>query len=298
MHSTRRPETAGYIFALLATVIWSGNFIVARGLADAIGPVSLAFFRWSTATLVLLPFAARGLRRELPAIRHNIRHLLLTSLLGVTVFNTVIYIAGHLTTALNLSLIAVFTPVFIIILGRLFLGETITPKRLAGAVLSIAGVVTLTVHGDFARLANLQFNPGDLLMLLATLIFAAYSILVRKKPSDIGPTTYLAATFILGLIMLFPWAMLEWTTQPPGIPAAHVIGSILYIGIGASLLSYLFWNRAIASIGPSTSGMVYFSLPLFCGIEAWLILGEPVTWVHAISGLAIIAGIVLATRSR
>lgn len=289
---------AGYIYALLATVIWSGNFIVARGLVDDIDPVSLSFYRWFTATIVLLPFAAKALARQRQVIARNLWHLVCIAFLGVTIFNTIVYIAGHQTTALNLSLIAVFAPVFIILLARIFLGEPITWQRLAGIVLSSAGVVTLAVHGEFARLAGLQFNQGDLWMLLATFIFAVYTILVRNKPTEIEPTTYLAATFLFGLIMMLPWVAWQWAATPPTLPSAHVLGSVVYIGVGASLLSYLFWNRAVASIGPSTAGMVYYSLPLFCGLEAWLILGEQITWTHAISGIAIIGGILLATRQK
>jgi drug/metabolite transporter (DMT)-like permease len=296
--SMRTSMLSGYLLALLATVIWSGNFIVARGLAQEIAPVTLAFFRWLTASVVLLPFALPGLigqRRELLA---NMGHLVPTALLGVTLFNTLIYIAGHQTTALNLSLIAVFTPVFIIVLARLFLGDPITRWRLFGVLLAVAGVVTLATNGDWSRLSSLAFNSGDLWMLLATLIFAAYTILVRRKPPSIGPTAYLGATFFLGLLMLTPWAIWEWSANPPVFPPLHVVGSILYIGVGASLISYLFWNRAVATIGPAKAGVVYYSLPLFSGVEAWLILGEEVAWLHGVAGVLIISGILLANRNQ
>jgi drug/metabolite transporter (DMT)-like permease len=296
--SMRTSMLSGYLLALMATVIWSGNFIVARGLAQEIAPVTLAFFRWLTASVVLLPFALPGLigqRRELLA---NMGHLVPTALLGVTLFNTLIYIAGHQTTALNLSLIAVFTPVFIIVLARLFLGDPITRWRLFGVLLAVAGVVTLATNGDWSRLSSLAFNSGDLWMLLATLIFAAYTILVRRKPPSIGPTAYLGATFFLGLLMLTPWAIWEWSANPPVFPQLHVVGSILYIGVGASLISYLFWNRAVATIGPAKAGVVYYSLPLFSGVEAWLILGEEVAWLHGVAGVLIISGILLANRNQ
>jgi drug/metabolite transporter (DMT)-like permease len=163
-------------------------------------------------------------------------------------------------------------------------------------VLSVLGVVMLTTRGDLGLLLELQFNDGDLLMLFATLIFAIYTILVRRKPIALLPTAYLGANFILGWIMLLPWVLWEWTYAPPVMPAPHVLGSILYIGVGASLLAYLFWNYAIASIGPAKAGIVYYSLPLFCGIEAWLILGEAITWVHGLSGFLIVCGIFIANR--
>ena len=286
----------GYLFALMATVIWSGNFIVARGLSSEIAPVTLAFCRWTTATVVLLPFAFAALYRQRTELLSSLRHLIPTAFMGVTVFNTLIYIAGHKTTALNLSLIAIFSPVFIIVLAHIFLNDRITMTRLCGVVLSVLGVVMLTTRGDLGLLLELQFNEGDLLMLFATLIFAIYTILVRRKPVTLLPTAYLGANFILGWIMLLPWVLWEWTYAPPVMPAPHVLGSILYIGVGASLLAYLFWNYAIASIGPAKAGIVYYSLPLFCGIEAWLILGEAITWVHGLSGFLIVCGIFIANR--
>lgn len=286
----------GYLFALMATVIWSGNFIVARGLSSEIAPVTLAFCRWTTATVVLLPFAIAALYRQRAELLASLRHLIPTAFMGVTIFNTLIYIAGHKTTALNLSLIAIFSPVFIIILAHIFLNDRITVTRMCGVVLSVLGVVMLTTRGDLGLLLELQFNEGDLLMLFGTLIFAVYTILVRRKPIVLLPTAYLGANFILGWIMLVPLVLWEWTYAPPVMPAPHVLGSILYIGVGASLLAYLFWNYAIASIGPAKAGIVYYSLPLFCGVEAWLILGEAITWVHGLSGFLIVCGIFIANR--
>ena len=297
--STSSPHAfLGFGFALAATVIWSGNFIVARGLAEAFPPVSIAFFRWLIATVVLLPFGLPSLIRQWGDVRANMGHLLVTSFLGITLFNTLIYIAGKHTTAMNLSLIAVFSPVFIIVLARIFMHDPITPRRLTGVALAVAGVVLLTTSGDLHVLARLTFNPGDLLMVAATAVFAAYSILLRRKPREIEPTTYLTATFILGLIMLVPWVGWEWTNHPLTMPDSTVIGSLVFIGIGPALLAYVCWTRAIAAIGPVKAGIVYYSLPLFSGIEAWMILGEHMTWVHGVAGATIVSGIVVATMGR
>ena len=200
MDTTTTPRSTpwkGYVPALLATAIWSGNFIVARGVAEDIPPVSLAFFRWLTASMVLLPCSMPKLIRQRREILTNLGHLVPTAFLGVTVFNTLIYIAAHSTTALNLSLIAIFTPVFIIVLARVFLKEPITPTRCLGVVLAMSGVTALITGGDMSRLSGLSLNPGDAWMLLATLNFAAYTILVRRKPPELQPLTFLAATFLI-----------------------------------------------------------------------------------------------------
>lgn len=287
---------AGFVFALGATMIWSGNFIVARGLNEIIQPATLALLRWTVACLALLPLAGHALWKDRPVIMKNLGYLLPTAFLGVTVFNTLIYVAAHTSTALNLSLIATSTPIFIIIFARVFLGEPITMARVAGLVLAVSGVVLLLTRADLSVLLNLSFARGDLWMVLAAVIFGIYSILIRKKPPQISQSVFLMSTFLLGLVMLFPWAALEISTR--GFPelSSDVVGSVLYIGLGASLISFFLWTRAIAIVGPSTAGLIYYTLPLFSGLGAFLILGEPVSWVHAVSGLMIFGGILIATR--
>lgn len=293
---TFTPAVRGALAALAATVIWSGNFIVARGVSDAVPPATLAFCRWSVAFLALAPFALGALRREMPVLLAHKGFLAATALLGVTVFNTVIYIAGHSTEALNLSLISTFIPAFILLLARIFLGEALTPARLGGLLTAICGVILLITRGTPSILLELRPNPGDLWMLLAALLFAGYSILVRRKPKEIGSTALLAASFGLGLAMLTPWTALELLLGPAPHFTPQVLGSILYIGLGASLAAYWLWSYALGSIGPSKAGIIYYSLPLFCGVEAALLLGESVTWVHLASGALIIGGIWVATR--
>ncbi|MGE4291653.1 MAG: DMT family transporter [Desulfovibrio sp.] len=290
------PALRGTLAALAATVIWSGNFIVARGVADAVPPATLAFCRWSVAFLALAPFAFRALRREMPALLAHKGYVTATALLGVTVFNTLIYLAGRSTEALNLSLLSTFIPAFILVLARIFLGEPLTPARLGGLLVAVCGVLLLITRGQPALLLEISPNPGDLWMLLAALLFAGYSILVRKRPADIGSTALLAASFGLGLVLLTPWTALELAFGPAPTFTPQVFGAILYIGLGASLAAYWLWTLALGSIGPSKAGIIYYSLPLFCGIEATLLLGEPVTWVHLTSGGLIIGGIWAATR--
>jgi drug/metabolite transporter (DMT)-like permease len=300
MSLSKSPSQAvlGFGFALVATIIWSGNFIVARGLAETFPPVSIAFFRWLVATVILLPFGLPHFVRQWALVRSNLPHLVVSAFLGITLFNTLIYIAGKHTTAMNLSLIAVFSPVWIIVLARIFMHEPLTFRRLAGVALAVIGVVVLTTSGDLSILTRLTFNPGDLLMVAATAVFAIYSILIRQKPRDIEPTTYLTATFLFGLIMLIPWVIWEWARHPLTMPGSGVVASLVFIGIGPALLSYVCWTRAVASIGPVKAGMVYYSLPLFSGTLAWMILGESLTWVHGTAGAMIIAGILTATVER
>jgi len=281
--------------ALGATCFWSGNFIVARGVYEQIPPATLSFLRWSVATAVLLPFALRHVLRDWPIIRRHLPLLLTTSLLGVTFFNTLLYKGAHSTSALNLALISTTFPVFTIILSRIFHGEPVTPRRVAGTSIAVAGVVALVTEGDPGRLLRLSFNEGDIWMLLASLDFALYSMLVRRRPPEMGQVAFLGFTFLAGLCMLAPWML--WEQAQGSFPelTPGLAGAILYVGLFASLASYFLWNRAVLTIGPVRSGLIYYSLPVFSGVEAWLLLGESLSLLHLASGACIIGGIVLAT---
>lgn len=283
-----------YLFAIGATALWSGNFIIARGLNESIPPISLAFWRWVVAVIVFLPFALKPLIAQRYILKEHICYLAITALLGITTFNTLIYLAGHTTTALNLSLISITFPVFIIILSRLLFGEQITINKGIGIILVATGVVLLVTRGNVASLANITFAIGDVWMLIAAIIFAIYSILIRHKPAGLSIWSFQLSTFILGLVFLFPFFIWEYTTSPPVEFDTKTVGSILYVGIFASLSAFVLWNKAIMVIGPTKAGMIYYTLPLFSGALAYLILKEDISMVHLYSALLIVSGILTA----
>lgn len=288
----------GYLYAVLATAIWSGNFIVARGLHEVLPPVSLAFYRWTVALVVVFPLAARALYRERKVVQDNIGFLFLASLFGVTIFNTLIYIAAQSTTAINLSLIAITFPVFIIIFSRIFFAEAITMAKVSGIVVVSCGVVLLLTKGDISQLSQISFAIGDFWMLIAAITFAIYSVLLRKKPVGLGALSFQLITFGLGIIMLAPFYIWEISSLPMPEITLGTVGSIVYIGVFASLVAYVLWLKAIILIGPSHAGMIYYSLPLFCGILAYMMLDEEIGLIHLGATILIIGGIVLANYKK
>ena len=294
MNTSRRQALSGYLYALGATAIWSGNFIVARGLSESVPPVSLAFWRWVVAVLVFLPFAVKPLIAERQQLLQNIRYLSVTSFFGVTVFNTLIYIAGHTTSALNLSLIAITFPMFIILLSRMLYKEVITGAKIFGIALVSGGVVLLITKGNISVLHTISFAVGDLWMLAASVIFAIYSIMIKHKPQNLSIWAFQLCPFSLGLLFLLPFFMWESLTVPPVTYDTTTIFSILYVGVFASLTAFILWHKAIISIGPVKSGLIYYTLPLFSGLLAHLLLNESIGMVHLLSALLIIAGICTA----
>ncbi len=286
----------GILSAVTATLIWSWNFIIARSVIDTIPPVTLAFLRWSTATLLLLPFTLQPLKSAWPLVKQHLFYLAITALLGVTLFNTLIYIGSQTTSALNLSLIAISFPIFILLFSALFLGDTITSRRMAGVVVVLSSILFLISGGDLQKLLSIEASIGDLWMLLAAIIFAVYSILIRRKPQTLNSHAFLIYTFLIGWVLLVPWVV--WEQQGMAWPTITLqsSGAILYLGLFTSIISYFLWNHAVASIGPANAGMIYYTLPLFSGIEAWLVLGEPITSIHLLSAAGILGGIYLSTE--
>lgn len=289
-----KPMLIGFVCAIAATILWSGNFIVARGLSEVIAPLSLAFWRWIVAILVLLPFAIKPLLSQKGWLKQHLGYLSIVSLLGVTLFNSLIYLAGQTSSAINLSLIAITFPIFILILSRVFLSEIIGWNKLFGIVLVAAGILLLISKGDVLIFSQLSFAQGDIWMLIASLIFAIYSMLLKRKPTGISVPAFQLASFILGWIFLLPFYLLELYWLPQQILDRSAVGSILYIGVFASLVAFIMWNKAIAIIGAVNAGMVYYSLPIFSGILAIVILDESVTALHLYSTLLVLMGIILA----
>ncbi len=292
-----RQALFGYLFAIGSTAIWSGNFIIARALNGSIPPVSLAFWRWLVAVLVILPFAWKSFIAEWDIVRKNLPYLALAALLGVTAFNTLVYFAGRTTTALNIGLISVTFPVFIVFFSWVFFKEAITFNKGVGILLVLAGVVFLVTKGSLARLLGISFALGDLWALLAAIDFAVYSILLKHKPKGLGLWAFQLSAFFLGFLFLVPFFIWETLTNPPVVFDAKIILSILYVGIFASFAAFLFWSKAVAALGPARAGMVYYTLPAFSGILAFALLGETITPTYVFSVLLIAAGIVTANRT-
>ncbi|VFQ47196.1 eama domain [Desulfoluna butyratoxydans] len=283
--------------ALGATALWAGNFIVARGFHHSLPPVTLAFWRWVIAVAVLLPFALPHLVRERARIKAHAGYLFLTAFSGVTLFNTLVYVAGLATTALNLSLIAMVSPLFIVILAWLFQGETMHGAKVAGTLMAFFGVLLLLTGGSPGVLLELRFNIGDLLMVVAALIFAFYSLLVKQKPPGLSMMTFLGATFCLGLIMLVPAYLWERGFSLAPLMPLTSMGVLLYLGVCAAVAAFALWNRAIMLIGPGRTAVCYYLLPLFSGVEAMIFLGEPIGWIHLASAGLILSGVALSSRS-
>lgn len=286
----------GYAMVLAATLIWSGNFIVARILHDSISPVTIVVLRSAIAIFVLAPFVTRSLYFEAHLIRKHVTYLGVTAFLGMTMCNTLVYVAAASSKAVNLTLIAICSPIFTIIFARIFLKDSLTVNRIASLMIASSGVVYLVTNGNLSSLGNLSFNPGDIWMLGQASSFALYSILVQKRPLELSPLPFLFSLFVLGMLFLLPWFGWELLTTDMIELSPSTFWAIIYLGVGPSVLAYMSWNKSVALIGPSRASFVYYCLPLFSGIEALFLLDEHITTSHVISGALILTGVILSTR--
>ncbi|WP_299978742.1 DMT family transporter [Desulfobacula sp.] len=287
---------AGYLFAIGATAMWSGNFIVARGLSDSIPPVSLAFCRWMVAVIVFTPFAIKNLIQEWPIIKKHITYFSITSFLGITTFNTLIYFAAQTTTAMNLSLISITFPIFIILFSRFLYNEVLTVKKGVGITIVLSGVLFLITKGKISTLLSISFTIGDVWMLTASIIFAVYSLFLKNKPEGLSIKALQLSTFILGLVFLFPFFLWELSTVHQSFLNQTTIPAILYVGIFASLCAFVLWNKSIVILGPSKAGMVYYTLPLFAGFLGYIFLHESIGMIHFYSMIFIFSGIIVTNH--
>jgi drug/metabolite transporter (DMT)-like permease len=292
------PNFTGYLFAILATAIWSGNFVIARGLSDDISPISLAFWRWVVASVVFFPLAIKPLLKQRKEIKKHLPYLAITGLLGVTIFNTMLYYAGKTTTAINLSLLSITFPIFIILIARVVFKDLIGWKKTIGIAMVAFGVVFMITKGDLSTLLDLTFQVGDIWMIGGAFVFAVYSILLRKKPAELNIWSFQLSTFLLGLLFLLPLYIWDYYTSPDAVYTTTTYLSIGYVGVFASLAAFVLWNKSILNIGPSEAGMVYYTLPIFSGALAYFILDEPIGWLHILSAGLIFSGILIANAKK
>ena len=285
----------GIGLAVLATLIWSGNFIVARGVIKEIPPVSLSFYRWLIASVIIFPFAWKQVKKEWGTIKQSWHYLFWVSLIGIAMFNTFVYVGGHYTSAINLALIGTTSsPIMANIMARIFLKEKIGWYKIVGIALCVTGILFLLAKGNFSNLLTLKFSEGDLWVLVAAFCFAVYNTLARKKPAAISTSSFLFTIFSLGTILLLPFFLWEYYYSQPVVWSLNLVGVIIYLGLGASVICFWIWNISIHKLGAGRTALFGNLIPIFSSIEAVLWLHERFTFNHVISMTVVLTGLAIA----
>ncbi|MEV7884613.1 DMT family transporter [Streptomyces sp. NPDC002817] len=283
--SAPRAAALGVLLAAVATVVWSGSFVTSRALHDSVPPVQQAFWRWIVALVAVAPFGVRQAWRQRKVIRRHLGFVVLASLLGVTVYNTFVNQAGSTTSAANMGMIMAASPVLMAVFERM--GGVRPGARRTGGLLVACGGVVLLVGGGAG------FAAGDLWMIAAACCFGSYSALLRRKPAELGGTAFLFTTFLFGTVLLLPAQGVSLAVQGGFEPTAGTVLPLLYVGVFSSAVAFFAWNRAIALVGPSRAGVVYYLQPLCVALLSWALLGETVSAAQALCMALILGGVML-----
>jgi drug/metabolite transporter (DMT)-like permease len=281
-----------YLLLVAAAFFWSGNFIVGRFVHETIPPLGLSFWRWFVASMIIYFMAKSHLREDWEKIKKNLPLLILLSLLSVSTFNPLIYAGLQWTTSINAFLIQSIMPVLIIFMSFLFFREKIFRLQAVGVLLSLAGAFTIIVHGDWKIIQSMSVNWGDLLIFIAVVCYAGYSVLLRKSPS-LHPLSFAAITFIIGTATILPfylWETIYIRPMPFNFGAVSAVG---YVAIFPSVIAYLCYNRGVELAGANRAGMFIYLMPVFGTIMAILFLQESFEKFHFAGMTMIICGILL-----
>lgn len=290
------PPQALLIFA---TILWGGNFVIGRAVADDIPPITLAFLRWLVAFMVFLPIAYSRTKKEWPQLKQHFGSVIILALTGVAAFNTLVYIGLHYTTSINASLMNSSTPIIIYILSFIFLKERLTKFQLIGTLISLAGVLFIISGGSLQNFLSFSFNKGDIIVLIAVFCWSVYSLLIKKNAGKLpGYSTFLV-TIVLGTLMLLPFTIYELlTTTQEIVWSGSTIAAIFYVGIFASIIAFLSWNSGVVALGANRAGIYLNFIPVFATIFAVIFLNEQLLIAQVVGGIAVIAGVFISTISK
>ena len=284
-----------YVLLIFAVLFWSGNFIVGRGIHNEIPPMTLAFWRWAVAFMIILPFSIGDIVHQFDIIRRNLKMLTVLAILSVTNFSIFIYMALKLSTATNTVLINSMIPIFIVMVSWLGFKERITLRQSIGIAISLAGLMFIIAKGNLATLIAVRFSKGDLCTICAGFSWALHSVLLRKCPIELNPLSFLATLIIIGTLFISPFYVWEMSTGKTMNISKASIGSIVYVALFASILAYIFWNKAIQIIGANKTGIFIHLMPVFSIILAIIFLDEKLRGYHIKGTILIFSGILLTT---
>ena len=289
-------RASAFTFLALANLFWAGNWVLGRALRDAFDPISLNFYRWAIAVVVLAPFALPGLAAKREVIRRHAGILALLALLSVSIFQSLVYLGLQSTTAVNAVLINCSGPLFILLSAWLIDGERATLRQLAGFLVSVAGILVILSRGEPAALLQLELRSGDAWIVLALAIWGVYSVLLKRRPAELGGVHFLFVLSVAGVLFLAPAFAFQVLQAPPRLPTMPEALAVLYVGLAASVGAFLFWNRGVAVVGANAAGFTLYLLPTFGTLLAIVFLGETFGAFHALGIATIVAGVILATR--
>ena len=297
---TQRLTPATGLLLVLPPLLWAGNAVVGRLVHELVPPMTLNFLRWALAFVILLPLAHRLLRPG-SALWPNWRRFALLGLLGVGCYNALQYLALQTSTPLNVTLVASSVPIWMLAVGGLCFGQRVSRHQIAGAVLSIAGVLMVLSRGQWALLAQVRLVPGDLYVLLATLSWAFYSWLLTQPKEPVAIRNDWAAFLMAQIVFGLGWSGLfagsEWALTDAHIRWSWPLAAaLLYVAVGPAVIAYRCWGIGVQRVGPAMAGFFSNLTPLFAALLSATFLGELPQLYHALAFVLIVGGIVVSAQ--
>ena len=290
-----------FAFALLAasSLFWSGNFFTGKLASNYnLNPFKLSFLRWSLAFLLLLPFTYKKILKDFNLYIKNLPYIIITSILGVAVFNSFTYLSLQSSMVINSSIMTSITPLLIILFSWLFFKTPTYFIQFFGILLSIIGVLFIISKANLINLINLNFTTGDLWMLAAVFSWGLYSVLLKKIDKNLSQLATLEVMIFFGLIFIFPFYFVESLNNsflPKDINEIFMIG---YVAIFASIIAFFSWNKGISIVGANKASLFLHLIPIFSSIWAIFFLNENFSFFHLLGTVFIISGIILSNINK
>jgi drug/metabolite transporter (DMT)-like permease len=286
-----------YLLLTLVTLMWGGNAVASRIAIGEVSPMALVALRWVIVLILLAVFARTPLRLEWRSLRPYWGRIFVLGSLGFTVFNALFYVAGHYTTAVNLGLIQGIIPGLAMLGSLLAYGTPIRPLQILGLTVALAGVGIVASRGDLAVLSSLAFNFGDLCMMAASALYAAYTVALRNRPPVAG-LTFFAALAVAAFLSSLPLLGYEIAAGTVQWPTPKGWGVLIYVGLMPSLISQIMWMRGVELIGPGRTALFINLVPVFAAFLGVVILGETFALYHAVALSLVLGGIWIAERGK
>jgi drug/metabolite transporter (DMT)-like permease len=290
------PRTLAFLLLALASLMWSGNWVMGRALREAMDPIELNFWRWLLACFVLAPFAWAGLKGKAQVLRRDAWLLTLMALLGVSIFQSLVYLGLRTTEVVNAILLNSSLPLFILLCSWAIEREKATLRQLAGMIVSFAGIVVIVLRGELARLLQFEFHAGDAWILLAMPVWGVYAVLLKRRPKELDGIGFLFVLSVIGTLLLLPVYLVDILRAPPAMPTPSQAAGVIYMAVAASAAAFWCWNQGVAVVGANVAGFTLHLLPMFGTVLAIIFLGEQFRPFHAVGFATILAGVVLAAR--
>ncbi|MEM7068220.1 MAG: DMT family transporter [Pseudomonadota bacterium] len=288
--------THHYLLLTITALIWGGNAVAGKLAVGHISPFLLTLLRWGVACIVLAPFAIPHVKRDWPVIRKNLPFLMALGAIGFGIFNNLMYLALNYTTAINVAIEQGSMPLIVFALNYLLFRTKVTIYQVVGFIITIIGVVLTATRGNIFSLHEQAVNFGDLIMLLAVMVYGIYSVFLKKKP-DIHLISLLSVLGVSAFLGTIPFALYEVSTQTMQWPDAQGWGVVIYAALFPSLFSQLFWVMGLEKIGSNRGGVFINLVPIFGALLAIVILGEQFQLYHGIALILVLGGIALAQKA-